>query len=89
MSVDKRRKREYSSFSTRMRRVLKLHQKRRIYMAKKQFKAAREWVEKNKYSVARFNNFSYMACGKGNSNADEVFIYNYATKPIDKGLFSL
>lgn len=48
-----------------------------------------EWVEKNKYSVARFNNFSYMACGKGNSNADEVFICNYATKPIDKGLFSL
>lgn len=47
------------------------------------------WVNRNKYNVIHFTNFSYNACGKGNSNADEVFIYNYDIKPIDKGLFSL
>lgn len=47
------------------------------------------WVNRNKYNVIHFTNFSYNACGKGNSNADEVFIYNYDINPIDKGLFSL
>ena len=36
-----------------------------------------EWCDKNNWNVYTFNKFSYMACGKGNSNAKEVFIRNY------------
>lgn len=36
-----------------------------------------DWCNKNKYNVYHFNNFSYCACGKGNSKTDEVFISNY------------
>ena len=36
-----------------------------------------EWCDKNGWSVYRFDNFSYMACGKGNCNAEEVYICNY------------
>lgn len=36
-----------------------------------------EWCNKNNWNVYTFDKFSYMACGKGNSNAKEVFIRNY------------
>ena len=36
-----------------------------------------EWCNKNKWNVYTFDKFTYMACGKGNSNAKEVFIKNY------------
>ena len=36
-----------------------------------------EWCHKNKWNVYTFDKFTYMACGKGNSNAKEVFIKNY------------
>lgn len=36
-----------------------------------------EWCDKNNWNVYTFDKFSYMACGKGNSNAKEVFITNY------------
>ena len=36
-----------------------------------------DWCEKNKWNVYTFDKFTYMACGKGNSNAKEVFITNY------------
>ena len=36
-----------------------------------------EWCEKNNFKVYDFKNFSYTACGKGNSNAKEVLITNY------------
>ena len=36
-----------------------------------------EWCDKNKWNVYTFDKFTYMACGKGNSNAKEVFIKNY------------
>ena len=36
-----------------------------------------EWCHKNKWDVYTFDKFTYMACGKGNSNAKEVFIKNY------------
>ena len=36
-----------------------------------------EWCEKNDFNVYTFDKFTYMACGKGNSNAKEVFITNY------------
>ncbi len=36
-----------------------------------------EWCNKNNWNVFHFDNFSYCACGKGNSNSKEVFIYNY------------
>ena len=35
------------------------------------------WVSNRKFNVFTFNKFSYMACGKGNSNATEVVITNY------------
>ena len=35
------------------------------------------WCEKNNWNVHTFDKFTYMACGKGNSNAKEVFITNY------------
>lgn len=35
------------------------------------------WCENNNWNVHTFNKFTYMACGKGNSNATEVFITNY------------
>jgi DNA adenine methylase Dam len=35
------------------------------------------WCEKNNWNVYTFDKFTYMACGKGNSNAKEVFITNY------------
>lgn len=36
-----------------------------------------EWCEKCGWRVYIFDNFTYMACGKGNSEAKEVFICNY------------
>ena len=36
-----------------------------------------DWCEKNNLNVYTFDKFTYMACGKGNSNAKEVFITNY------------
>lgn len=36
-----------------------------------------KWCNKNNWNVYTFDKFSYMACGKGNSNAKEVFITNY------------
>lgn len=36
-----------------------------------------EWCEKCGWNVYTFDNFTYMACGKGNSEAKEVFICNY------------
>ena len=36
-----------------------------------------EWCNKNNWNVYTFDKFTYMACGKGNSNAKEVFITNY------------
>ena len=35
-----------------------------------------EWCNKNNWNVYTFDKFSYMACGKGNSNDEEVFIRN-------------
>lgn len=37
------------------------------------------WCRDNKLKVYVFDKFTYMACGKGNSNAKEVFITNYET----------
>lgn len=36
-----------------------------------------DWVNKNGFNVYKFDKFSYMACGKGNSEAEEVYICNY------------
>jgi hypothetical protein len=36
-----------------------------------------DWCNKNGWKVFAFDKFTYMACGKGNSNAQEVFICNY------------
>lgn len=35
------------------------------------------WCNKNNFNVYTFDRFTYMACGKGNSNAKEVLITNY------------
>lgn len=35
------------------------------------------WCKNNNWNVYTFDKFTYMACGKGNSNAKEVFITNY------------
>ena len=39
-----------------------------------------EWCEENEWNVYTFNSFTYCACGKGNSNAKEVYICNYLIK---------
>lgn len=36
-----------------------------------------EWCNKNNFNIYTFDKFTYMACGKGNSNAQEVLITNY------------
>lgn len=36
-----------------------------------------DWCNDNNWKVYTFDKFTYMACGKGNSNAEEVFITNY------------
>lgn len=36
-----------------------------------------DWCNKNNWNVYAFDKISYSACGKGNSNAKEVFITNY------------
>lgn len=36
-----------------------------------------DWCNKNNFNVHTFDKVSYSACGKGNSNAKEVFITNY------------
>ena len=36
-----------------------------------------DWCEKNSWNVYAFDKVAYSACGKGNSNAKEVFITNY------------
>lgn len=36
-----------------------------------------DWIDKNKFNVHTFDGFTYMACGKGNSEAKEVLITNY------------
>lgn len=38
-----------------------------------------DWCRDSKFKVYVFDKFTYMACGKGNSNAKEVFITNYKT----------
>lgn len=43
-----------------------------------------KWCKKNNWNVKHFD-IKYTACGKGNSNNDEVFITNYTTEV--KGLF--
>ena len=35
------------------------------------------WCDRNNFNVYTFDKFTYMACGKGNSNAKEVLITNY------------
>lgn len=37
----------------------------------------KKWQESKGYNVFCFNDFTYCSCGKGNSNAKEVFITNY------------
>ena len=39
-----------------------------------------DWCNINNLSIYTFDKFTYMACGKGNSNAQEVYICNYKTK---------
>lgn len=36
-----------------------------------------QWCKDNNWNVYTFDKFTYMACGKGNSQAKEVFICNY------------
>lgn len=36
-----------------------------------------DWCERNHWNVYTFNKFTYMACGRGNSQAKEVYICNY------------
>ena len=36
-----------------------------------------EWCDKNNLKIYTFDKFTYMACGKGNSSAQEVYICNY------------
>lgn len=36
-----------------------------------------QWCNKNNWNVYTFDKFTYMACGKGNSNAKEVLLTNY------------
>ena len=36
-----------------------------------------QWTTENNYNIFMFDNFTYMACGQGNSNAKEVLITNY------------
>ena len=36
-----------------------------------------EWCDRNNWKIYTFDKISYSACGKGNSNAKEVFITNY------------
>lgn len=36
-----------------------------------------EWCDRNNWNVYTFDKFTYSACGKGNSKAQEVFICNY------------
>ena len=36
-----------------------------------------DWCNENNWNVYYFDKFSYMACGKGNSEAQEVYICNY------------
>ena len=36
-----------------------------------------DWCDKNNWNVYAFDKIAYSACGKGNSNAKEVFITNY------------
>ena len=36
-----------------------------------------DWIDSHNYNVHTFDGFTYMACGKGNSEAKEVLITNY------------
>ena len=36
-----------------------------------------DWCKKNSWNIYAFDKVAYSACGKGNSNAKEVFITNY------------
>lgn len=36
-----------------------------------------DWVKENNYTIHHFNDFTYVSCGKGNANTDEVLITNY------------
>ncbi len=36
-----------------------------------------DWCNQHDWNIYTFDKFTYMACGKGNSNAKEVFITNY------------
>lgn len=41
-----------------------------------------QWVIQNNYNIYEFNDFTYTACGQGNSNAKEVLITNYKMSNI-------
>ena len=40
------------------------------------------WVNENKYYTHHFTDHTYIACGKGNANTDEVYIGNYPLRRI-------
>ncbi len=42
-----------------------------------------KWVTQNNYNIYMFDNIAYTACGKGNSNAEEVLITNYKIFSIE------
>lgn len=41
-----------------------------------------QWVIQNNYNTYEFNDFTYTACGQGNSNTKEVLITNYKMSNI-------
>ena len=41
-----------------------------------------DWVNKNNYYVHHFKDHTYIACGKGNANTDEVYIGNYPLRKL-------
>lgn len=41
-----------------------------------------DWVNKNNYYVHHFKDHTYIACGKGNANTDEVYISNYPLRKL-------
>lgn len=43
----------------------------------KENKPLKDWCTKMGWNMYTFDKFTYMACGKGNSNAQEVYIRNY------------
>lgn len=43
----------------------------------KENKTLKNWCKENDWNVYTFDKFTYMACGKGNASAQEVYICNY------------